>query len=131
MNFILDAIDGALNPAAIGGMNYLINKNKYIIVRDEEENIICLNHAGDIERQLIEAYLKKNEYDKKLVKIDVEILKKEELVKNIQFKLVMLDDELVLYGDVIKKSGKFYIDKYTGKMPKSGLNVYKILSEKK
>lgn len=130
MNLILEAIGGVFDPNVVDGMNHLFNMNKYMLVKDEKGNLICLQHNSDIDRQIIEAYLKRQGLDKTLLKFEMKSMKREELEQIIKYKIVMLDEELVLYKEVEEKAKKYVIDKYTGKFPKHGFNVYKTISEK-
>lgn len=130
MDFIFDAIDGLLNPNATDGLGAIWNKNKYVLVKNEEGKLICLSYNIEMYKLIIEEYLKLNGFNKDLLKFEVKSFKKEELKKIIDCKIVALDKKLVLYKEVKEKAEKYFIDGYTEEIPKFGLNMYKTISQK-
>ncbi|QZY56136.1 hypothetical protein [Crassaminicella profunda] len=106
--------------------------NKYLLVKDKEDNLICVSYEGDYCRALAEEYLKRQGLDKTLVKFETKSIKNkdEQLKEIIKYKIVALDKELVLYKDVEKKAEEYVIKGYTGKFPKYGTNDYTTVSKK-
>lgn len=130
MDFIFDAIDALLNPNATNGLGAILNRNKYVLVKDEKGELICLSHKIDMYKQLIEGYLKTKGFNKNLFKFEIKSLKREELERIINYKIVLLDEELVLYKEVVEKAQNYSIKGYTGKTPKYGINKYKTIPQK-
>ena len=131
---IVDVIGAYLNnPKAIeDGFNKIFNGEKYLLVKDKEDNLICVSYDVEEFRVLAEEYLKRQGLDKTLVKFETKSIKNkdEQLKEIIKYKIVVLDKELVLYKDVEKKAQEYIIKGYNGKFPKYGTVEYTTVSKK-
>jgi len=110
------------------GFNEIRGIRKYIVVTNEEGKTICFLYDIDGCRDVIEKYLKENDFDKTIVKFDTKSIKNkdEELEELMPYKLVLLDMKLVLYKDIELKAKEYEIKGYTGKRPKFGINKYEL-----
>lgn len=132
---IFDVIGAFLqNPKSIeDGFKEVIGIKKYLLVKDKEDNLICVSYDGDICRQIVEKYLEAQGLDKTLVKFETKSIKKkdEQLKEIIKYKIVILDEKFAIYKDVEKKAKEYVIDGYNGKLPiKDELNKYITVSKK-
>ncbi len=98
-----------------------------VYVLDENENLVCLTYALEAFRPILFEYLEKHQLDVKTLKIDTMTTnkKEDEYPQMIQFKIVTLDDELVLFKDVMEKAKTHVVEGYDEKTPKFGMNTYK------
>lgn len=111
----------------IKGFNAIKGDVKYIVAKDRGGNILCLTYDIDTCNAIIEKYLKDHGISINDVKImSMTINKRDKDVGNIlDKKIVILDDELVLYDDVKKKSNKYEIEDFRqGSLPNYGINKY-------
>jgi|LGVE01.1.fsa_nt_gb hypothetical protein len=114
------------------GFNRLRGNDKYLLVKDMKDNLICLFYDIDSSTVLVDKYLKIKKINKKSVKFETKVMKKsdEEFELLIKQKIVILDGRIVLYKDVERKANKFDIKGFNGKLPKYGINKYEVISKK-
>jgi hypothetical protein len=114
------------------GFNRLRGNDKYLLVRDMKDNLICLFYDIDSSNELVDKFLKIKKTNKKSVKFETKVMKKndEEFKVLIKHKIVILDGRIVLYKDVEKKANKFTIKGFNGKLPRYGINKYEVISKK-
>jgi hypothetical protein len=101
-----------------------------VYVLDEDKNLVCLIYDLEASRSMLFEYLKKHQLDVEKLEFGTTIPKKKaaDYHRLIQFKIVTLDDELVLFKDVVEKAKTHDIEGYDGKLPKFGMNVYKTIN---
>ncbi|MCY6485518.1 hypothetical protein OW763_14380 [Clostridium aestuarii] len=133
---IFDAIGTFLqNPHAIeDGFKEVLGIKKYLLVKDKEDNLICVSYDLDVGRALVEKYLKQQGLDKTLVKFETKSIKNkdEQLKEIIKYKIVILDEEIAIYKDVEKKAQEYVVDGYDGNLPlKYEMNNYTTVSKNK
>lgn len=117
----------------IKGFNELLGKKSYIIVRDKEKNFVCMTYDIDGCSALVNKYLLENDFDVQNLEIKKETINKRDLrfPEIQQYKLVVLDNELALYKDVVAKATNYIIEGYDGKeIPKYGINKFFTISKK-
>lgn len=112
----------------VKGFKQILGKRYYIIVRDKKNNnFVCITYDIKGCDALVEKYLKEHGYCNLDVTVSTECFKKndlrmEELMK---YKLVLLDNQLVTYKDVIEKDKNGLVEGfYEEKIPPFGINKY-------
>ena len=112
------------NGSISEGLNLIQGKQEYLIAFDQEV-VICYFYNSDAGKALLEMYLKDNKYD---VSIDIRkmTLKKDNefFQLNLGKKLVVLDQKIVLYEDVIKLAETNEVQGYKPNKLKSGVNIF-------
>lgn len=114
------------------GFKHLSGNLDYQIARDKEGRVLVMFHDMESTEQLIKKYLETQDIHQSDFSINKTKLKRKspELLNLIQYKLCLLDDELILYKDVYSIAQRKNINKFTGKFPKYGINKYITLSYK-
>ncbi len=114
------------------GFKEILGIKEYLLVFDQDSNIICALYDMDSCRTVVEEYLKRQGLDRTLVKFEKKSIKNkaEELKEILQHKVVILDGELTLYKHVAEKAKDYDIQGYDGKMPKYGINKYTTMAKK-
>jgi len=88
------------SPVQRDGYRELTGYKKYLIVKDENDKMICFGYNRDIGKSMIDAYLEAHDMEKEGFKFQVATLTKKALESSIDYKVVYLDNEAVLYKQV-------------------------------
>ena len=101
-------------------------REKKLLVHNKEGRLVCTLYDNDLSRQCISTYLEENSIEKNDVYFTIEgydlSSEKQHLIN--KYKLVLLDEHLVVFKDIIKKSDKYLIKGYNHRQPKAGFNKY-------
>lgn len=130
----MGVIDSFLNNSDLisKGFKHVMGLEKYIIVRDKTDQLVCYFHdTDDVGKAIVDEYLKQHSIDSDTVKREVKSIKKHDELyeKLVPYKIVVLDGKLVLYGEVVERAKHVSIKGYNGGQPKHGLNKYEIIHE--
>lgn len=107
------------------GLKEMLGYKSYIVVTDKDDNIVCASYDLDACEQIIDMYLKKNNYNTVELNFEKKKLRgKENQMYLIPYKIVLLDKQVVLYKDVKALANQNKIKDFKDGFPKYGINQY-------